>query len=728
MQRFFATCPKGLESLLQEELTELGASTTQLTVAGVYFTGDISLAYRACLWSRLANRILLELAVVQADDADMLYNHVVQIPWHEHIPETGSFLVDFVGTNPSIRNSHFGALKVKDAIVDEIREQTGERPDIRAEMPDVRVSVVLKRNDAIVSIDLSGESLHRRGYRQQQGEAPLKENLAAAILIRAGWPAMAKEGKALVDPLCGSGTILIEGALIAADIAPGLFRDYFVFEGLLKYDAALWQSLVSEAKDRREKGLENFLLWIRGYEADVKSVARAVRNIREAGLSDFIKVFRQEVSEFSPHPEKRENGLIICNPPYGERLGEEDSLVYLYRALGQKLKEECVGWQAAIITGNPYLGKQMGLRANKQYAFFNGSIPCKLLLFTVQPEWFVEAGDHYRPAEEESVTPAVVEELTAGAQMFANRLRKNVKQLDAWAKKNAIECYRLYDADMPEYSVAIDRYGDYIHVQEYAAPKSINPEDAQKRLHELMSALPSALNIPGEHIFLKQRRKQSGKQQYEKLDEQEQMVEVGEGGCRLLINLSDYLDTGLFLDHRPLRLMIQHKARGMRFLNLFCYTGSATVHAAMGGAETTTSVDMSNTYIRWAKRNMALNGFSEQHHIVQADCFTWLKENKEKFNIILLDPPTFSNSKKMDDVLDIQRDHVELIELSANHLAKKGEIYFSTNYRRFKLDDRVFARFIVEDITEQTIDKDFARNQRIHQCWKIMQRKSDNET
>jgi len=246
-------------------------------------------------------------------------------------------------------------------------------------------------------------------------------------------------------------------------------------------------------------------------------------------------------------------------------------------------------------------------------------------------------------------------------------------------------------------------------------------------LHELMSALPSALNTPGEHIFLKQRRKQSGKQQYEKLDQQEQMIEVGEGGCRLLVNLSDYLDTGLFLDHRLLRLMIQRKSRGMRFLNLFCYTATATVHAAKGGAETTTSVDMSNTYIRWAKRNMALNGFSDQHHIVEADCLVWLKENKDKFNIILLDPPTFSNSKKMEGVLDIQRDHVELIELAMSHLAKKGELYFSTNYRRFKLDDLILARFNVENITEQTLDKDFLRNQRIHQCWRLAQREVTNE-
>lgn len=722
MQRFFATCPKGLESLLEEELQQLGALTTKLTVAGVYFTGELETAYKACLWSRLANRILLELAVVTADSADMLYDNLINVAWHEHIPADGSFLVDFIGTNPSIRNSHFGALKVKDAIVDQIRERTGERPDIRALMPNVRVSVVLKHQDAIVSIDLSGESLHRRSYRQEQGEAPLKENLAAAILLRAGWPALAKEGKALVDPLCGSGTILIEGALMAADIAPGILRDYFGFEGWLKHDPVLWSRLMEDAQHRREKGLAELTLWIRGYESDVRSVARAVRNVREAGLSEHIKIFRQEVSDFSPHPEKRENGLVICNPPYGERLGETESLVYLYRSLGQKLKETCQGWQVAIITGNPELGKQMGLRAHKQYAFFNGAIPCKLLLFKVEAEWFVSERAPVSDASIESRIAPITVELSAGSQMFANRLRKNIKQLQPWAEKNQIQCYRLYDADMPEYSVAIDRYGDYIHVQEYAAPNSIDPQDAQKRLDDVMSALPSVLGVTHKHIFLKQRRKQSGKQQYEKLDEQEHFIEVVEGGCRLLVNLSDYLDTGLFLDHRPLRMMIQRKAHGMRFLNLFCYTATATVHAAKAGAEATTSVDMSNTYIRWAKRNMALNGFSDQHHLIQSDCFAWLKENKDKFNIILLDPPTFSNSKKMEGVLDVQRDHIELIELAATHLAKKGELYFSTNYRRFKLDDRIYARFVVEDITEQTIDKDFARNKKIHQCWKIMRR------
>lgn len=314
----------------------------------------------------------------------------------------------------------------------------------------------------------------------------------------------------------------------------------------------------------------------------------------------------------------------------------------------------------------------------------------------------------------------------SGADMFANRLRKNLKSLTKWAKQQSVSCYRLYDADLPEYAVAIDFYqGEqvWLHVQEYDAPKTIDAHKAMQRLAAIMSVLPQVLAIPSEQIFLKVRRKQKNTEQYQKHNDTAHFHIVAEGGCRFWVNFEDYLDTGLFLDHRPLRLTIQQQARGKRFLNLFAYTASATVHAAIGGAISTVSVDMSKTYLDWAKRNLALNHIVGDHQLIQANCVDWLNhqanQGVEKFDLIFLDPPTFSNSKRMDNELDLQRDHVGLIQNAVALLAPGGVLYFSTNFRKFVLDSAALAGLTVEDISLKTIPHDFARDAKIHYGWKI---------
>lgn len=306
--------------------------------------------------------------------------------------------------------------------------------------------------------------------------------------------------------------------------------------------------------------------------------------------------------------------------------------------------------------------------------------------------------------------------------MFANRLQKNLKQLGKWARREKIECYRLYDADMPEYALAVDLYRDWVHVQEYAAPKSIDPAKAQVRLLDALAALPQALGIPSERIVIKRRERQGGKRQYERQNSEGRFMEVEEGGVRLLVNLTDYLDTGLFLDHRPMRLRLQREAAGKRFLNLFCYTATATVHAARGGARSTTSVDLSKTYLDWARRNLSLNGFSDKQKLVQSDVMEWLRADRGEYDLIFIDPPTFSNSKRMEGVFDVQRDQVELIDLAMTRLAKGGVLYFSNNFRKFELDPGLAARYQVEDISAQTLDPDFVRNPKIHRAWRISAR------
>jgi 23S rRNA (guanine2445-N2)-methyltransferase / 23S rRNA (guanine2069-N7)-methyltransferase len=739
---FFVTCPKGIEGLLLDELNALGADAAKETVAGVSIRGDLELGYRICLWSRLANRVLLVLNRFSVADAQGLYDGVAAIDWAAHMPVEATLSVDFVGILPGIDNTHFGALKVKDAIVDRLRQPDGTRPGVDRLNPDLRINVHCRSGEAQLALDLSGHSLHQRGYRLQQGAAPLKENLAAAILIRAGWPQLAADGGALADPMCGSGTFLVEAAMMATDMAPNLQREQFGFSRWLQHDSALWNTLHTQARQRAEVGLASEPLWIRGYEADPRLLQPVRNNIQRAGLGNWVKVYQGELATFAPHPDRGQAGLIVCNPPYGERLGEEASLVYLYQKLGEVLRERCTGWQAAIFTGNPDLGKRMGIRSHKQYALFNGALPCKLLMMDLQPERYVtgasgSAKPLAKPVDADAAQvpdpkptgssavpaePAITARLSESAQMFANRLKKNLKNLGKWARQNDVTCYRVYDADMPEFAVAIDLYDGWVHVQEYQAPETISEDKARSRLQDVLIALPDVLGIPASRVVLKQRLRQSGSKQYQRMDRKGEFLTVREGQVKLLVNLTDYLDTGVFLDHRPLRLKLAAEARGKRFLNLFCYTASATVHAAVGGARSTTSVDLSKTYLDWARRNLSLNGLSDLHQLVHADVMQWLEADRGEYDLIFIDPPTFSNSKRLDDVFDVQRDHVHLIEMAMLRLATGGTLYFSNNFRRFRLDRELNEKYLVSDISAQTLDKDFHRNTRIHRTWCITRR------
>jgi 23S rRNA (guanine2445-N2)-methyltransferase / 23S rRNA (guanine2069-N7)-methyltransferase len=727
-QRFFATAPLGMELLLADELRALGAVEVAETRAGVAFGGDLETAYKACLWSRLANRILLPLERFPAASPEALYEGIRRIEWSAHLDSQATFAVDFASSRSKITHTLFGAQKVKDGIVDYFREHHGVRPSVRLDRPDLRVNVYLDRDIATVSIDLSGESLHKRAYRQEGGRAPLKENLAAAILLRAGWPRIAESGGHFVDPMCGSGTLPIEAALMASDFAPGLLRPHFGLFGWKQHNSALWQNLVIEAERRCEAGLRK-LPPIVGYDIDRQAVRIALANIEHAGLTGYVHVERKAMGDARP---RHAFGLVAVNPPYGERLGDEKTLVPLYIQLGETLKNHFVGWKATLLTGNPDLAFKLGIRATRYYTLYNGALECRLFNLDVEPERF------FTPREPEPLTEAqrktreifrkakAVETADSGAEMFANRLRKNLKNLGRWARQNGIHCYRLYDADLPEYAVAVDVYqGEqaWVHMQEYEAPSSIDPAKAETRLIHAVAAIPKALEIPPEQIFLKIRRKQKGLAQYEKQAEAGRFHVVEEGGWKFWVNFEDYLDTGLFLDHRITRRMIQERSADKRFLNLFAYTGAASVYAAKGGAASTTTVDMSRTYLDWAARNLELNGIGgSRHELIHADCLEWVDQasrDKRRFDLIFLDPPTFSTSKRMRQTWDVQRDHPMLVKKCMNLLAPGGALVFSTNCRKFKLDSEALAGISLEDVTRKTIPKDFERNPKIHHCWII---------
>jgi 23S rRNA (guanine2445-N2)-methyltransferase / 23S rRNA (guanine2069-N7)-methyltransferase len=417
-------------------------------------------------------------------------------------------------------------------------------------------------------------------------------------------------------------------------------------------------------------------------------------------------------------------GLLCTNPPYGVRLEDHERARLVHRELGSVLRERFQGWDAAVLTGAPELGKELGLRAYRTHTVWNGGIECRLLRIQVQPDSTREVGmlgkgiAHLKDS--------------AGARMFANRLAKNLKRLRSWTQREEVSCYRAYDADMPEYAFAIDVYRtlepeqQWLYVQEYAAPAEIELEAVRKRRGEVLAVLPEVTAVPAERIQMRTRRRTKRGEQYEKLDEQAHFHVVGEGGLKFRVNFEDYLDTGLFLDHRLTRARLRDAARGRRFLNLFAYTGTATVYAAAGGAASTTTIDMSRTYLEWAQRNLSLNGFTGAAHVfVQADCRAWLDANArtdERFDLIFLDPPTFSNSKRMAGVLDIERDHVELIAASARLLTSTGLVVFSTNAQRFRLDATLAERFAVRDVSGATLPKDFERNPRIHRCYEVRAR------
>lgn len=698
MNSLFASTARGLEELLKTELEALGASQCKVAQGGVYFQADDRVMYQSLLWSRLASRILLPLNDFDVYSDLDLYLGVQAIDWSEIFSVDDTFVVHFTGTNEEIRNSQYGALKVKDAIVDSFVRKLDQRPDVARQEADIRINVYLNKERASVALDLSGDSLHIRGYRDLAGQAPLKETLAAAIISRSGW----QKNTPMVDPMCGSGTLLIEAAMIAADRAPGLYRQHWGFNAWLKHNPELWREVVTEAQVRFRQGLKDTTSRFYGFDIDKRVLDMARANARRAGLQDLI-TFNHGDAAALENPVKTDiKGTIISNPPYGERLESEPALIALHSQFGRVVKARFPGWRLSIFSASPELLSCLQLRSEREFKAKNGPLDC------VQK--------NYQLAETPSETVAEI------SPDFANRLRKNQKKLAKWAKQQGVDCYRLYDADLPEYNVAVDIYGEKVVIQEYAPPKTVAERKARQRLFDVITATMNVLGLTSNQLVLKTRQRQKGKQQYEKLAQKDDFFLVQEYNAKLLVNLTDYLDTGLFLDHRIARRMLGEMSRGKDFLNLFCYTGTATVHAGLGGAKSTTSVDMSRTYLEWAEKNLQANQLTgRQHRLMQADCLNWLANADEQFDLIFIDPPTFSNSKRMDGTFDVQRDHVQLITHLKRMLRRGGTVMFSNNKRGFKMDLEALTELGLkaQEITAKTLSEDFARNRQIHNCWLI---------
>jgi 23S rRNA (guanine2445-N2)-methyltransferase / 23S rRNA (guanine2069-N7)-methyltransferase len=702
MNKYFAATPRYMEDLAAGEAEILGGSQIKLTHGGVSFEGDLALAYRFCLWTRISSRMLLQVAEFEAESENDYYKQLVEIPWEDLFSVDDDFLCNMTQSGRGAFSDRFAILKLKDAVVDRFRDTEGRRPSVSRDNPSVRIECHRSRNRYTLFIDLSGESLHRRGYRIDKGEAALRENTAAAMLYRSGWNK--PSSRSFLDPMCGSGTLCIEAAMIASDRAPALERKGWGFRGWKGHSEEKWLEIQEEAHLRFEKGLSQ-MGTILGYDKDKEVIRKARSNFNRSGMRgvhfDNIALEKLKV----PRGLNEQEGLIAVNPPYGIRLEERVGLESLYRSLGQFYSEQLPSWQLSIITPDRELGMALQLRAFKDNKIDNGGLPCLLIHFT-------------NPLENR-----LTKSLSPQAEQFQNRLRKNLKRLGKWARKQGVTCYRLYDADLPDYNFAIDWYeGKWVHFQEYAPTVKIDQDKAEKRVREGLTVISNVLEVPRSAIFVKTRRRQKGVSQYEKREhstgETEKLI-AREEGSFFLLNMVDYLDTGLFLDHRPIRKWIRENSEGKDFLNLFGYTGSATVHAVAGGARSSTTVDGSKTYTAWAQENLAFNKLlGADHRFICADCFDWLEKNRDLYDLIFLDPPTFSNSKGRKTNFDIQNDHSHMLELTLKSLKPGGTLIFSTNFRKFKLEFESEA-YDVKEITSWTIPEDFKGTKGIHRCWLI---------
>ncbi len=723
--RLTARTIDGLEWLLARELEAFGARELRIGRRTVEFTGDRETLYRSVFESRIAIRILEPLGRFAVDSPEMLYRAMASIDWAEHLQPTQTLRVDAVVHDSFVNHSLYAAQVVKDAVVDRLREVHGRRPNVRLHGASLRLALHLVGGTATLFRDAAGQSLHQRGWRQGEVEAPLSEVLAAGLLGITGW----QPGEPLLDPLCGSGTIVIEAATQAAGIAPGLPRARRRSHGLFRFhdhDRELTARLLQELEARVRQPEGRF----QASDLDPAAVNAARASAAAAGVADFVEVSQRHFEEVIPD---QAEGLVVTNPPYGERLPLPRAAA-IFRRLGDWLKLRCGGWRAAVLAPVG-VSKAIGLKPHRRVPLFNGPIECRLIELEIrqreQPadqQVVVDSPDDGRPlvAVGAGMAPVAGRSVTDQVGDFRRRLAKRARHLGRWARRQGIEAYRIYDRDIPEIPLVIDRYGEWLHAAEYERPHERTAIEHDVWLDRMVEAAAAELGVAADHVFLKTRRRQRAGGQYEKVDDRQVTLSVAEGDMQFAVNLSDYVDTGLFLDHRPTRMLVRNDAEGRHLLNLFCYTGSFTVAAATGGAASTTSVDLSNTYLDWTRRNLAANGFPDgrQHRIIRDDARAFLEyrihRGEPPYDLAVVDPPTFSRSAKATADWDIQRDHAALLGQVADNLAAGGIVYFSTNFRRFKLEaDALANRFAIREITRQTIPEDF-RNARIHRAWRLV--------
>jgi 23S rRNA (guanine2445-N2)-methyltransferase / 23S rRNA (guanine2069-N7)-methyltransferase len=710
MSSFFAVAPRGTERVLSDELHAHGIVAVEEQRGGVTFGRQLEDAYRACLWSRVASRVLFPLDSFEAPDAAALYEGVRMIDWVQHLGPDNTLAVDVSGKNAPAGPGHFLALKTKDAIVDRIRESEGARPSIDTAHPDVRINVYVNRSRVTINVDLFGRGLHRRGIDRAGMDAPLKENLAAAILRLAGWPE--KDASfPFFDPMCGSGTLLLEAAWMALDVAPGSHRRDLATTGWRGHDQALWTRLLDEADERTQSAVGR-TLHIFGADSSSAAVAVARENLRRAGLISRVRVEQRDLK--TTDPPSTTPGLLVTNPPYGARLGESDKLRPLYELLGDVLKRRFSGWSAWVFTGNSELGKRIGLRPVARHVLFNGPIESRLLEIPISVvPVAASGGPGWRRRSPES-------------KALVTRLKKNLKRLRPWAAREQVVSYRIYDADVPEYNVAIDWYDGVVRIDEYIRPRKVPIADAERRLRDARLVVSDILDVNPESVVLGGRRRLVGDELRPRVDDQPAILTMREGDLRFEVILADHLDTGLCLDDRLLRRNLLAQSVDRDVLNLFADTCTASVAAAVGGARSTTSIDPSAASLAWGHRNVALNEVEcDRHRLVEADVTWWLSHNgHQRYDLVLLVAPTDASLKATRTDVDIQRDHVRLLEHIGRVLKPAGEVLLVTHARDFTLDADRLKDFRIQAITGDITSLDFERRPQMR-AWSLFRAASE---
>jgi 23S rRNA (guanine2445-N2)-methyltransferase / 23S rRNA (guanine2069-N7)-methyltransferase len=698
------------------ELKALGYSARIPSVGRIAFEGDEAAIFRANTWLRCADRVLIEVGSFQATDFGELFDRTNELPWERWIAANAAFPVNGRSVKSQLSSVPACQKICKKAIVEKLLKahHTATLPETG---PPCVVEVSMLNDVATLTIDTTGPGLNKRGYRQKVGKAPLKETLAAGLVQLSFW----RPDRPLLDPFCGGGTIGIEAALIGRNMAPGMNRTFAAGDWPTT-DSSLAARAIEEARDLAEfdRPLE-----ILGTDIDPEQTQLARDHANHAGLGNSLKF---SVRAFADLDCGLEYGCMFCNPPYAERIGEKFDVEEIYRSMPDVLRR-LKTWSHYILTSYPRFEAIVGQKADRRRKLYNGPIECTYFQFHgPRPPRDLAPGDVSANAKStsEPVMQAfggLDQRAEPQAEMFANRLAKQARHLRKWPTKRGITCYRLYDRDIPEIPLAVDLYEGRLHLAEYDRPHDRTAGQHADWLERMASAAGERLAIPPENIFLKRRRRQRGTDQYEKVSETAApRITVSEGGCKFLVNLSDYIDTGLFLDHRITRGMVRDEAAGKRMLNLFAYTGAFSVYAAVGGAVATTTVDLSNTYLDWARANFRINEIEgNSHRFVRSGAMEFLRDHApgEHYDLAVVDPPTFSNSKSTEGIFDIQRDYAELLGGLAGLMSPGGVIYFSTNFKRFKFDESAVAGATPREISKQTIPEDF-RNKRIHRCWRIV--------
>lgn len=683
----------GLEGVLADELAALGAEQLRRGRRMVAFNGDRELMYRANIALRTAVRVLKPIATFTAADDAALYRGVGLIDWQEHLNATSTLAVDPVVHGGVFTNSLYAAQRAKDSIVDQLRERTGQRPSVNLADPDLRINLHIDRQRVTVYLDASGDSLHKRGYRAAAGEAPINEVLAAGILRLTGWDAKS----ALADFMCGSGTFLIEAALMARRIAPGLVRQRYGYMRWQDFDRALHERLLGEA---RAEVLQSVPFRLFGSDLDAGVIDLARENARRAGVARDID---WQVASFEQVSPPAPRGTLVVNPPYDERM-QVRQIETVYRRLGDALKRRWPGYTAWVFTGNLEAGRQIGLRPTARLPLFNGPIECRLLEFplvaaTSAPRETIQRPDEVR-------------------REFANRLARMAKHWHRWARRQGITCYRLYDRDVPAVPLAIDWYEGHVVMRQYRRAHGRTQIEDRVWLDELTRTVAEVLQVPPGNVTLRGWALEVTSARRE----QRPLVRVCESEMTFEVDLSGQGPTGLDLDRRMLRSRVRGEATGKRFLELFARSGTFTVAASVGGASATTSVSGGRASVAWVERNLRANDLLDApHELICQDPVEFVRSlaesGDEAWDLAVVEPPNF-DGRRSPGVWNVQDGHVELLNGLLKSITPGGRIYFLTKFRRLKLHADELAGATVRELTRQTVPPDF-RNKRVHRVWSI---------